>query len=212
MPTIRSARQAHLAWQAELEAGLMRGWIPLGDEHLRSHIVFAVVRQIATLVVNGRCAPLLREAVARESGGDAAPYVKLSSRQPFEYLEVAERHRLFDMVERLITGWPHRFVHFCLEAGMHRSHAIKDMVDPPYAYEKVMRGYMDGTPYHASEAEVAAAAAWLRRTTGRATYKDLREICGESRAAIYKHMDYQRCQAVPSRWRLEAMSKLESER
>lgn len=210
-PSPPVARHDHVAWQHDLEVGLDRGWIRLGDQHLRSHVVFAIVRQVAALLVNGRHAPALRQVAARDWGGDPAPYPKPTARQPFEYLDVADRHRLFDMVERLMRGWPHRFVHSCLEAGMHRSHAIKDMPCPPFAYEKVMRAYLDATPYHATEPEVAAAAAWLRRTTGRATYRDLRAICGESRAAIYRHMDYERQQAVPSRWRTEAMAGLDAQ-
>lgn len=205
------ARHGHIAWQRSLEAGLERGWIALGHEHLRSHIVFAIARQIASLLINGRRAPDLRNVVARDWGGDPAPYAKPTARQPFEYQDVAERHRLFDMVERLMRGWPHRFVHSCLEAGMHRSHAIKDMPTPPFAYETVMRSYLDATPYFASEPEVAAAAAWLRRTKGKATYRDLRAICGESRAAIYRHMDYERRQTTPSRWRTEAMAGLKAQ-
>lgn len=206
MSTAPVARHDHLDWQANLEAGLTRGWIMLEGEPARAHVVFAIVRQVAALLVNGKRAERLRSEAARAWGGDPAPYVKLTARQPIEYLDVVERHRLFDMVSRLMQGWPHRFVHACHEAGLHRSHAIKDMTDPPFAYEAVMRAYMDYTPYYASEPEVAAAAAWLRRTKGRATYRDLKSICGESRAAIYRHMDYERRQATPSRWRIEAMS------
>lgn len=205
-PTQPVARHDHLSWQQALEAGLQRGWIRMGDEYLRSHVVFAIVRQVAALLVNGRHAPALRQATARVWGGDPATFLKRTARQPFEYLDVAERHRLFDMVELLLRGWPHRFVHACLEAGMHRSHAIKDMPAPPFAYEEIMRAYLDATPYYSSEPEVAAAAAWLRRTKGKASYRDLRSICGESRAAIYRHMDYERRQTSPSRWRIEAIA------
>jgi hypothetical protein len=206
VPTASVARYEHIQWQAALEAGLDRGWIMLGGEPTRAHVVFAIVRQVAALLVNGNRAGRLRDETARAWGGDPSPYAKPTARQPIEYLDLPERHRLFDMVERLMRGWPHRFVHACHEADLHRSHAIKDMTDPPFAYEKVMRAYMDRTPYYPSEGEVAAAAAWLRRTRGRATYRDLKSICGESRSAIYRHMDYERRQAVPSRWRVEAMS------
>ena len=209
VPTPSLARHDHIAWQALLEAGFYRGWIMLGSEPTRAHVVFAIARQIAALLVNGKRADRLRDEAARAWGGDPAPYARLTARQPIEYLGVAERHRLFDMVERLMRGWPHRFVHACHEADFHRSHAIRDMKDPPFAYQEVMRAYMDRTPYYASESEVAATAAWLRRTRGRATYRDLKSICGESRAAIYRHMDYERRQATPSRWRIQAMSSLD---
>ncbi|ATY30614.1 TniQ family protein [Sphingomonas psychrotolerans] len=195
----------HLLWQTELEAALLRGWTLLAGEPTRAHVMFAIVRQIAALLVNGKRADRLRAEVSRAWGGDPAPYAKPTARQPIEYLDVSERHRLFDMVSRLMRGWPHRFVHVCNEAGLHRSHAIKDMTDPPFAYEAVLRAYMDRTPYCASEPEVAAAAEWLRRTQGRATYRELKRICGESREAIYRHMDYERRQATPSRWRMQAV-------
>lgn len=205
VPTPVVARHDHIGWQLRLEAGLDQGWIMLGREPLRAHVFFAIVRQVAALLVNGKRAERLRHEAARAWGGDPAPYAKPTARQPIEYLDVAEHHRLFDMVELLMQGWPHRFVHACQEAGLHRSHAIKDMSNPPFAYEQVMRAYMDHTPYYACEPEVASAAAWLRRTRGRATYRDLKSICGESRAAIYRHMDYERRQRTPSRWRIEAM-------
>lgn len=208
--TAPSARLDHIGWQADLENGLLTGWVGLGDEFLRSHVVFAIVRQVAALFVNGSRAEAFRLAVARDWGGNPSPYAKPTARQPIEYLDTRERIRLFDMVQRVMTGWPHRFVHSCLEAGIHRSHAIKDMPAPPFAYEKVMRAYMDATPYYASEPEVAAAAAWLRRTKGKATYRDLRAICGESRAAIYRHMDYERKQTKPSRWRVNAMAAVDT--
>lgn len=206
VPTKALALHEHLGWQARLEAGLDQGWIMLGSEPTRAHVVFSIVRQIAALLVNGARADRLRVQAARAWGGDPTPYAKPTSRQPIEYLDVAERHRLFDMVARLMQGWPHRFVHACHEADFHRSHAIRDMTDPPFAYEDVLRSYMDRTAYRSTEPEVAAAAAWLRRTKGRATYPDLKAICGESRAFIYRHMDYARRPATPSRWRVEAMS------
>ena len=200
------ARPDHVSWQHRLEAGLETGWIRLGGEPLRAHLVFAITRQVATLFVNGTRAEVFRRAVARDWGGDPTGYEKPTARQPIEYLSVEERHRLFDLVARVMTGWPFRFVHSCEEAGIQRSHAIKDMRSPPFAYETVLRDYLDATPYYASEPEVAAAAGWLRRTKGRATYRDLKAICGESRAAIYRHMDYERKQSKPSKWRVEAMA------
>ncbi|BBC70902.1 conserved hypothetical protein [Altererythrobacter sp. B11] len=208
---VREGKQAwtrpdHVAWQSRLERSLRTGWLQLGDETLRSHVGFAIVRQVATLFVNGRKADAFRNAVARDWDGDPVPYAKPTARQPIEYLSIEERHRLFDLVERVMAGWPFRFVHSCAEAGIQRSHAIKDMRSPPFAYEAILRSYLDSRPYYPSEPEVAAAAGWLRRTKGKATYRDLKMICGESRATIYRHMDYERKQTRPSRWRVEAMA------
>lgn len=206
-PTATAPRSEYLAWQRELELALERGWSFLGAEQIRTYVLAAIVRQIATLLVNGRRAGRLREAVCRQSGALASPFEKVTRRQPVEYLGLAERHRLFKMVQHLMQDWPTTFVEACHEAGIYRSHAIKDMPYSPFAYERVLRDHLDATPYYASEPEVAAAAAWLRRTKGTATYADLKAICGESRGAIYRHMDYQRRQKVLSRWRIKALSK-----
>lgn len=208
VPSSPAPRHDHLVWQRELEQSLERGWSMLDGHPVRAHVLFAIVRQIAALLVNGPRAPALRAATVQSLGGEAASFQKITRRQPIEYLELADRHRLLDMVERLMRGWPINFVQCCLEAKLHRSHAIKDMTNPPFAYERVMRAYLDATPYHASEPEVAAAAAWLRRTEGKATYAALKAICGESRAAIYRHMDYRRVQTRPSKWRTEALDAL----
>jgi hypothetical protein len=195
-----------LIWQGKLEQSLEQGWSILAGEPLYSHLMLAIVRQIAALLVNGPRAADFRKAAARTLGGDDAPFAKPTDRQPIEYLTLAERRRLFDLARRLMQSWPANFVDCCREAGLHRSHAIKDMGYVPFAYERVLRTFLDSTPYYPSEGEVAAAAAWLRRTQGHATYADLRAICGESRAAIYRHMDYLRRQARPSKWRIAAFS------
>lgn len=151
-------------------------------------------------MVNGPRSANFRSATAKLYGGDDSAYPKPTKRQPFEYLEVADRLRLFTQVAKLMEGWPHRFVQAAWDAGIRRSHAIKDMAFVPFIYESELRAYLDATPYYASDGEVAAAAAWLRRTKGAAYYRDLKELCGESRKAIYRHMDYQRKQSKPSIW------------
>lgn len=189
-----------LTWQRRSESALSLGWIRLGDEYVASTIWFAIMRQIAALLVNGPKSAAFRLSTADLYGGDDVPFPKPTERQPFEFLEVEDRCRLFTQVARLTEGWPHRFVQAASDAGLHRSHAIKDMPYVPFAYESVLRLYLDATPYCATDHEVAAAAAWLRRTKGAAYYRDLKAICGESRKSIYLHMDYQRKQARPSVW------------
>jgi hypothetical protein len=195
---LMSAEVGELAQQFELETILSRGWALVPGEPLYSHLYFAIFRQIAALLVNGPRAEAFREATARLFGGDASGYDKPTPRQPIEYLRLDERRRLFDLVARLIAGFPIRFVAACEKAGILRSHAIKDMPHPPFIYERAMRTYLDRTPYQASEAEVAAAARWLRKTIGHASYADLKALCGESRVALYRHMDYLRRQSRPS--------------
>lgn len=198
--TTQPAAPAILQWQRRAEAAIDAGWARLGGEFVHSAVWFAVARQIAALLVNGKRAPDFRSEAARLFGGDPGEFPKPTRRQPFEYLEVGDRHRLLGMVAALMEGWPHRFVQAAWDAGIRRSHAIKDMAHVPFVFDAVLRDYLDAAPYQASDAEVAAAAAWLRRTRGAARYRDLKAICGESRKAIYRHMDYERKQSRPSRW------------
>ncbi len=200
-----AATQA-VAWQAGLEKGLLEGGARLGEGLVWSQAVFAIVRQIAALFVNGPRASALRETTARLHGGDPRPFAKPSKRQPIEYLEIDERGRLFDLVQRIMADWPVRFVSVCDEALLYRSHAIKDMPEVPFAFESLLKRHLDRTPYQASDGEVEAAAHWLRRTEGVATYDALKRLCGESRAAIYAHMDYLRQPSTPSRYLVDAIA------
>lgn len=196
----RSTSPEQLTWQYKAEIGLVSGWMALEGEFIPTAVWFIIARQVGALLVNGPKAEKFRQTTAALYGGDPTEFLKPTRRQPFEYLEVEERHRLFEMVARLMTGWPYRFVHAAWDAGIRKSHAIKDLRQVPFVLERTLSAYLDETPYYACDAEVAAAAAWLRKTKGAAYYRDLKAICGESRKAIYRHMDYQRKQQNPSKW------------
>ncbi len=71
--------------------------------------------------------------------------------------------------------------------------------------DEVLRSDLDRSPYYPTDIEVEAAANWLRKTRGAASYRDLKEICGESRMAIYRYMDYLRVPSTPSPWRARAL-------
>lgn len=195
-------RHDFLTWQASLESGVRTGWLALGGRITASTVVFAIIRQVAALMVNGPRSAVLRSTAASLLGGDGRGFDKPTRRQPIEYLTVDERFRLFDLVQRMMTGWPIRFVDTMQQAGLHRSHAMKDMPDPPFAFEQVLRDYLDSRTYFSSDEEVAAAAAWLRRTRGRATYADLKKLCRENRRAIYANVDFVRAHPRPSRRRV----------
>jgi hypothetical protein len=137
------APRALLFWQDELEQALDRGWAYLGNSQLYSHLHFSIVRQIATLLVNGRRAPSLRRVVAPAANCSRTGFDKPTRRQPIEYLTLKERYRLFRMVAHLTRDWPGTFVSACDAAGIHRSHAIKDMSYVPFAYERVLREHLD---------------------------------------------------------------------
>jgi hypothetical protein len=189
-----------LEQQREFETALATGWATLAGQPLYAQLYFCVVRQISALLVNGRRTQALRDAVASRFGGDGAEFPKPTERQPIEYLDVDDRARLFDLVRRIMIDFPSRFVEACIAVRIGRSYIDKDMPYVPFVFADIINTQLDQTPYYPTDAEVAAAAAWLRARHGRATYRDLKALCGESRMAIYRHMDYERRQTKPS-WR-----------
>lgn len=203
----RPADARVIARQQTYEDALRDGWAMIGDKPIRSPLYFVVVRRLAALIALGQRAEALRAAIVARHGGDGAPFVREDTRHSLEYLEAAARGRLFGLVDRLLYDWPLGFVETCRSAGVTRSVVIKDMPYVPFALDEVLRLHLDDTSYSASDAEVAAAAAWLRRTRGLATYRDLKAHCGEAREALYRHMNYERQQTRPS-WRRSASGAL----
>jgi hypothetical protein len=197
----RTADPRIVARQREHEAALDKGVARIGVRPLHAAMYFVALRRLAALVSTGPRAEAVRGAIAARHGDDPSPFERENARHPIEYLDVEARRRLFGLVDRLLQDWPKGFVDICRKAGATRSFVVKDMANVPFALDGVLRAHLDDTPYHASDAEVAAAAAWLRRTTGVATYRDLKALCGEARVAIYRHMDYERIPRTPSVWR-----------
>ncbi len=198
-PKIRVCEET-VALQRSCEAALCDGWAMLNDRPVPSHLYLMVIRQIASLLANGPRATKLRAAVVASCGGEDRPFEKSTWRQPIEYHGVNERRRLMELVAYVMSDFPRRFVATCRTAKLSRSHIIKDMPYVPYAFDLVLREHLDRSPYYPTEVEVAAAAAYLRRTKGIATYRALKEMFGESRALLYRHMTYERVPSAPS-WR-----------
>ncbi len=118
--------------QRHFEGALETGGTTLNERPIHSLSYFMVIRQFAALLVNGPKAQAFRTAVADQFGGDDAEFEKPSKRQPIEYMTVAQRYRLFDLIERVLKDFPSRFVTACRKAGMSRSHVIKDMAFVPF--------------------------------------------------------------------------------
>jgi hypothetical protein len=192
--------------QAEFEHALAEGWASLNGRPLYSHLYFAVVRRVAGLLSSGKRSHRLRAALVKRYGGSDGHFDRGGARQPMEYLCVLERVRLLDLVARTMSDFPHRFVEICKASRHSRSYIIKDMPYVPFAFDLVLRTSLDKSPYYPTEIEVDAAARWLRRAHGKAQYRRLKEIFGESRGLLYKYLDYERRPATPS-WRRAAALK-----
>jgi uncharacterized protein (DUF983 family) len=195
-----------VAFQSQLEQALAQGWIEVGGKPVYAPLWFGVVRRFCALAVNGVWQARYIEGVTSRYGGDSTPIEKAAPRDPLETLSTPERHHMLDIARRILEDYPNRVIEVCRETRLTRSRVIQDMPYVPFVLDEVLKEYLDDRPYMASEEEVAAVAAYLRRKNKIATYKELKAHCGESRLAIYKHMDYKREQVSPSWWRYAAVA------
>lgn len=186
--------------QASLERILDQGWTSLNGRSIYSHLYFGVIRRIAGLLSSGSRSRDVRKALIERFGGTDGDFDRGGARQPLEFLRVSERARLMDLVARMMADFPRRFVEICRASRHARSHVIKDMPYVPFAFDDVLKTWLDRSPYYPSEIEVDAAAQWLRRTHGKAHYRRLKEMFGESRGLLYRYLDYERRPTNPS-WR-----------
>lgn len=93
--------------------------------------------------------------------GDPSPYE--GEKRDIDVLTATERHRLFDLVSRLLEEWPERFVSTASTAGLWQSWALRDDDRPPFAYASMVAERLATPRYSPSRAEVQSAADYLRR-------------------------------------------------
>ena len=143
---------------------LSRGWAQLGEAHFASsHLYFDLVHQVMKTLSTGQRSARLREVVASRWGGNPRPFVFPHVVCEVEALGSADRHRLLALAARVLEGWPFRFVGAYAEARVWHSWAMRDLDDPPYAYEDEVRRYLHFPSYRPTREEIDAARAWLIR-------------------------------------------------
>jgi hypothetical protein len=87
---------------------------------------------------------------------------------------------LLDLTERVLIGWPARFVGACAEARVWRSWALADACRPPHVYLHAVETYLERPWYLPSPEEVAAAVAYLRRTHKKPSREALKKLLGHT--------------------------------
>jgi len=174
------------AFQLRCELALSQGWANLGDDHFAySPLFFATLRAICKTLSSGTRADRLRNAIAEWLGGDPTGG-EVRPRAEIEYLRTIDRHRLFDLCERVLHGWPIKYAAACQEAGLWHSWAMKDLRNAPFAYAHAAKNYLKRSNYVPTAEEVQAAAKYLIRTHPNPNREALRHLVGETRHA-YLH-------------------------
>jgi hypothetical protein len=170
------------AFQSRCETALTRGWALLDEQDFQySHLFFSTVRLVAkSLAVGSRCARM-REALVELAGGDPSPFIFPTRRSQIETMSVTDRHRLFDLTERALRGWPAIFAGAAAEAGLWSAWALRDVSAPPFAFTKVVSAYLRRPFYEPSLDEVRAAYSFLQQSGNEAHAKQLKLLVGDSK-------------------------------
>lgn len=180
------ASEMVLHFQSRQEAVLAQGWGELGADHFPYSIqYFQTVRHVARSLSLGRRAESFRTVAAKLWGGDPSPYDP--KKRDIDLLTIADRHRLFDLVSRLLENWPERFVVTAQAANLWQSWALRDDDRPPFAYASLVAERLSQHHYSPPRAEVQSAADYLRRRSSSFTQLALKNLVGES---IHIHSVY----------------------
>lgn len=173
------ANEMVVSFQMQQEAILAQGWGELGTSQFPySMQYFQTVRHVARSLSLGPRATTFRTIAAESWGGDPSPYE--STKRDIDVLTATDRHRLFDLVSRLLVDWPERFVSAAEAAGLWQSWALRDDHRPPFAYASMVADRLATHRYYPSRAEVQSAADYLRRRSASFTKLALKNLVGDS--------------------------------
>ncbi len=172
------ADEVVLRFQLRQEAILAQGWGELGDSHFPYSIqYFQTIRHVARSLSLGARAKSFRATAVELWGGDPSPYD--GTKRDIDVLTAFDRHRLFDLVSRLLEDWPDRFISTAKAAGLWRSWALRDDDRPPFAYASVA-DRLALPHYSPSREEVQSAADYLRRLSPSFTKRAMIDLIGHS--------------------------------
>lgn len=173
------ASEMVLSFQMRQEMILAQGWGDLGPSHFPYSVqYFQTIRHVARSLSLGARATTFRTMAAESWGGDPSPYE--GEKRDIDVLTATERHRLFDLVSRLLEEWPERFVSTASTAGLWQSWALRDDDRPPFAHSCMVAERLATPRYSPSRAEVQSAADYLRRRSSSFTKLALKKLVGDS--------------------------------
>ncbi|MBD3818088.1 MAG: TniQ family protein [Brevundimonas diminuta] len=173
------ASEMVLRFQMRQEAILAQGWGELGPSHFPYSVqYFQTIRHVARSLSLGARATAFHAAAAETWGGDPSPHE--GEKRDIDVLAANDRHRLFDLVSRLLEDWPERFVSAAEAAGLWQSWALRDDERPPFAYASMVADRLATPRYSPSRAEVQSAADYLRRRSSSFTKLALKNLVGDS--------------------------------
>jgi hypothetical protein len=120
----------------------------------------------------------LLAALCGETG--AAPFTPFfpSKRTDIESLRVTERHQLKTLAAYLLEDWAERLVRICVSERVWSSTLLRDFEPAPFWYWSEVHDHLYRTSYHASNEEIKAAIAYIKRSGGIAYQKVISDLIG----------------------------------
>jgi len=162
-----------------VERTLAVRYAPIGEKQEPALLVFRVLHQLLRLLSTGKRAGLLAQSVAsslhRQSPEISWPQAKC---RDFEKLRATARRELLVLATELLEDWPHKFLEHCRRCQLWSSTVLKDFDEPSFFYESVVKGHLYQSVYAASEAEVAAAWAYLCKRSTEPNANSLARLLG----------------------------------
>lgn len=173
-------------FQSFLLAGLQQGWVQLPRcGPMYSHLFFAGLYQIASILSAGPKAKSIREAVAQRHKITTVSFTLLQKSMPALYkYNPAERRILLRMACCLLTDWPNGFLQFSHENELWSEVWLRRMAYVPYWYWKVVHENLERTQYLMSEPEFWSAVDYVRQLGVTVNRRNVSEYVGRT-AYIY---------------------------
>lgn len=111
---------------------------------------FDVWHHLMNHVAYGPRSTRLRQAIARQFGGDPSPFPD-QKRHELEFLSAPDRNRLMDLVCRLFPGWPWKLIAVASASRSWASFILRSRKQAPFALWDPLRQFAAGKPTHPND-------------------------------------------------------------
>lgn len=164
-PELEPVDKSEIDFQRFLTDAIRQGWVELREgEFVYSHLYFTGLHQVMRVLVTGRMAPVLREAVVKEFGAGGITPNLVSKNRDIESFSVGERRTLLRMAHYLLSDWPWHFVSVCSANRVWSSALLKDLEPPPFWYWSAVHDYLYRVAYCPSDEEIDSAVSYIRNS------------------------------------------------
>lgn len=159
----QAAESDVIEFQQQLEQAIDEHWFCLNNEPVYAVAFFEGLHQMVRLIVSCRKVTALRVAIRRHADLDIDVKANPFDDTILERLRLAERYRAMRYVAAWLSAWPQRFIDVCRSANLYSSALLRDRLQAPYWYWKVVHEHFYYARHTITDAEIVSAAQYLER-------------------------------------------------